>query len=417
MEHILFIEATLTGAGLKAVQIAKDKNLYVTLFTRQKHAYETEEDTAKNILFFVDRVIETDTNDVDKLCQEVRRLNEEKPVTAIITTADFYVPQAAAVAEMLHLPSIPYEAALKVRNKFRMREELSRIAPELNPAFFLVGTLSQAKEKAKLLNYPLILKPQDENDSVDVLLIQSDEELEYHFLRVTSKPLNRAGQVKTAGGVLLEEYIGGQEYSVETFQGAPNRPLQLMGITRKYLLGTERGHFVEVGHCFPVNDHREKIFAAVSKALKGLGIHTSACHTEIKVVDGQPKIIEINPRLAGGGIGSHLIELATEVNPLSLIIDAARGLAPLWEASPHGGAAIYKLAAHRDGTIKTLPDLSLFDSDDVVEINIPLKRRQTVRLPKSNGDLLGYVITRAASADEALDSARNLTGSISLDIE
>lgn len=417
MEHIVFIEATLTGAGLRAAQTAKSMGMYVTLFTRKGDEYRRKEEKENGILKYVNKLIDVETNDISKICGAANALQEDYPITAVTTTADFYVPQAAALAETLHLPTMPYETALKARNKYQMRVELEKYAPELNPPFFLVDTVENAIDKACLLGYPLIMKPQDENDSLDVILIHNNEDLVHHFDRITTKKKNKAGQNKASGGLLLEAYITGEEYSVETFQGASHLPVQLMGITRKSLFGVSKGHFIEIGHSFPVNNHKEEFFEAVSKAMSILGIHSAICHTEVKMVNGQPLIIEINPRLAGGGIGSHLIELATGVNPLSLVIDIASGRAPLWEKTEQCGAAIYKLASPKEGVIKSLPDLSFIETCNIVEYNIPLKIGQAVQEPKCNGDLLGYIVAKANNADEALLSARTVAESIILDIE
>ncbi|WP_019640556.1 ATP-grasp domain-containing protein [Paenibacillus fonticola] len=417
MEHIIFIEATITGAGLKAAQTAKNKGVYVTLFTKKGKEYYKRELGQNGILQFLDKIIDVDTNDISSLCEAANQLHQEHPITAVTTTADFYVPQAAAMAEFLQLPSMPYEAALKARNKYKMRMELKKNAPELNPPFFLVDTADKALEKALLLGYPLIMKPQDENDSLDVILIHNENELLQNFYRITSKSENRAGQVKASGGLLLEAYISGEEYSVETFQGADDQPIQLMGITKKFLIGTSRGHFIEVGHSFPVPDPQNLLFNAVSKALRILGIHSAACHSEVKFVNGQPVIIEINPRLAGGGIGSHVIELATGINPLDIVIDIARGMSPTWDVHEEYGAAIYKLTSPKNGVIKTLPDLSFLDKADIQEYDIPLKIGQEVRVPMCNADLLGYVVTKASNASEALKASKQFIESITFEIE
>lgn len=277
-KHIVFVEMSGTGAGEKAIEYALGQGYQVSLLSRSPKDYPQE------ALLKV-RVIHCETNDIDLLIQEIKALNEADPIDGITTTADFYVPQAAAAAEALNLPTMTYEAAVGARNKYQMRMKLQEHCPELNPPFRLVHSEKEALEVAKEWGYPLIAKPQDANDSLNVLFVTNEKELSSYMKDSRSWNVNSAGQ-KYAKGVLLEGYIDGKEFSVETLQ-YKGGSCQLIGIIEKVWTGTAKGHFAEIGVKFPVEtSETELLFPAVSAALSHLNIDCGVIHTECRIQNG-----------------------------------------------------------------------------------------------------------------------------------
>ena len=99
----------------------------------------------------------------------------------------------------------------------------------------------------------------------------------------------------------MQEYIQGEEYSVESLSMVDE--ISVIGVTKKYL--GDLPYFLETGHDFPAMlpaPLYSRIVKHVSMALKAVGFSWGAAHIELRVRDGIPYIIEINPRLAGGMI-------------------------------------------------------------------------------------------------------------------
>lgn len=407
-KHICFVEASTSGAGEVANRLAKKKGCFVTLFTRDAGAYSPA------ILEHVDQVTVCETNDPDQLVEHVRKLARTRPVDGITTTADFYVPQASKAAEEMGLPSLTYKAASEVRNKYRMRVNLERFCPELNPPFRLVHDTDEALDAAESWGYPFIAKPQDGNDSLDVNLIRDEAELFDYMRRAETWGLNSAGQ-PFAKGVLLEGYIDGLnedglEPSVETMQFKGGR-LELIGVTHKVLVGFERGHFAEIGSNFAARSERADIlFGAVSKALSKLDIDCGVIHTELRIQNGQPKILEINPRLIGDKVGSHVIELALGTSPVDALIDIALGDERPWRPTTDRAAAILGICMPRLGRfcgIENMDELRRMPGVAHVLLNTEIGKR--IDVPSSNRDVLAQVITAGDTREEALELARRAT--------
>ena len=127
---------------------------------------------------------------------------------------------------------------------------------------------------------------------------------------------------------LVEEFVEGQEYSVEyiSFKGEH----QFLALTYKYTTGAP--HFIETGHLEPApidEDKLSEIKRVTEHALDSLGIKYGASHTEIKInKDGIIKIIEIGGRMGGDFIGSTLVKLSTGVDFVEQVIRVSLGEEP-----------------------------------------------------------------------------------------
>jgi cysteine synthase A len=267
-------------------------------------------------------------------------INQRTPVHAVTTTADLHVPCAAYLASLLGLPSLTLQAATRVRNKHAMRVHLGTHYPAANPRFSLVQSISEVAGAVDSVGLPLVAKPPNGDGSDDVQIHHGMETLESHVRDLLARRFNSGGQ-PLGPGVLLEQYVEGNEFSVETIS-VPGRPPQLMGVTRKEVWGEPFAPFIEIGHSFPVTGTvADQLKEVVFEVLRLLELKVGTIHTECKITaDGHVRIIEVNPRLAGGKIGSHMIKVATGSSPIVATVDVALGRDVLWRPSRQGGAAL-----------------------------------------------------------------------------
>lgn len=411
MEHIVFIEAPLTGAGIKGLQYSKIENMYVTFLTKNFDKYEK-----KGFLDFIDNLIICNTNSEKDIIDTINQITNKMTITSVMTFADFYVPKVALAAEYLGLPCMSYKSAINCRNKYFMREVINKNYSQYNPKYFVVNSLKDTLEKAKLIDYPLIMKPLDENDSYNVLLIKTPKELIDGYFKITKNNQNRVGQEKFSNDLLLEEYITDQEYSVETY--TTNNETHLIGVTKKFLDGIERGNFIEIAHAFPIKQMESEIFSVVKAILKELEINNAICHTEIKVnvEKNSFKIVEVNPRLAGGGIGSDMIELSTGTSAVKYAIDIIRNKNKKFEFLKNDCSVIYKIQAEREGIFDSIEFPDWVDNNNFIKKELFIETGNFVRPPKLNGDLIGYILVKGEKIEETLNFAKNIVSNIRVNI-
>lgn len=168
--------------------------------------------------------------------------------------------------------------------------------------------------------YPLIVKPTDRSGSRGVTRINSsDESIE--------EAISCAVEQSFEKKALIEEYVFGDEYSVEcvSFKGEHT----FLAITKKYTTG--HPHYIEKGHLEPAqisDELKERIIKIVFSALDALEIKNGASHSEIKIYGDEIKVIEIGARMGGDMIGSDLVQLSTGYDFVKAVIDISLGDRP-----------------------------------------------------------------------------------------
>ncbi|AFH63422.1 ATP-grasp domain-containing protein [Paenibacillus caseinilyticus] len=336
---------------------------------------------------------------------------------ALIPATDYASHLTAQAAERLGLRGVPYEAALRARNK-----DLARQAYEQHGVpgakYRKVGTLEEALEAAGAIGYPVVLKPTNCASSQGVYFINREEELRESFAQLQQFKVTYM-DFKVREEYLVEEYIGGPEFSVELFlrEGTP----VFAAVTEKRT--SPLPYFVEVLHTLPTSVHRESegalIDTAVS-ALKAIGLVNGPSHVEVKLSADGPRIIEVNGRPGGDQISSDLLVQAFGIDIFAATVSYYLGepVEPLLTPSRQRAAAIAYLTAERDGTVAELGGLEAWkESPYAVRSHLAVKPGDEVIVPRSSDDRLGYVITAADTPHEAKEAAQSLAARVTITYE
>ena len=370
----VFVESNTTGTGAIALRMLRARGEDVTFVTRDRARYPFLDDV---------RVIDADTNDFASLLSCVSKLTPD----AVVTFSTFYVATVARLAAHLGLRFLNEHTASTCHDKIAARRALAA-AGLPNPSFWEITSPADAAR----VSYPCVMKPSADSGSNGVLLITNEREFLDHYARLSSAATNDRGQ--TSSRVLVESLLDGPEFSVESFTF--NGTTHIVGITRKHLSAPP--HFVELGHDFPV-PRMPALEACVLRALDAVGYDFGPAHTEVRLTERGPVIVEINPRLAGGMI-PELVRLSTGIDLIDAYLRALIGDSPSLTATRHRSASIRFLVATRAGTLDALPrydDLLAMPGVDCIEVTAKLG---PVSSPKSAYDRLGYVICDSAERAE-----------------
>ncbi|MBR2683318.1 MAG: ATP-grasp domain-containing protein, partial [Atopobiaceae bacterium] len=195
------------------------------------------------------------------------------------------------------------------------------------------------------LHYPLIVKPSDRSGSRGITKIECPSEL--------GPALEAAWDVSFAGTALIEEFLKGDEFSVECISWKGEHTI--LQVTRKFTTGAPG--FIETGHIEPPLLSEEAIVhvkEVVSHALTTLGVWQGAAHAEVKMdADGRVGIVEIGSRMGGDFIGSDLVPLSTGIDFIGDVVDCALGFAPdlVTHAQPKAAAVRFVLNAEDAATL------------------------------------------------------------------
>lgn len=216
------------------------------------------------------------------------------------------------VANRLNLNANDMPTTMRCTNKHLMRETF-RLHGDPSPISFIVD--NEKTLRVLDLDYPVIVKPTDRSGSRGIFKVDSFAGLKDAFDNALSESFEKK--------ILVEEFVGGTEYSVEylSHKGIHH----FLAVTLKYTTGAPC--FIETAHSEPVfleNSLLENVKSVVEHALDSLGVKEGASHSEIKIADdGSIKIIEIGARMGGDCIGSHLVKYSTGIDFLKAVIQVA----------------------------------------------------------------------------------------------
>lgn len=229
-----------------------------------------------------------------------RQIHASDPVDLIFSfTEDGLLPAATAARE-LGVEGIDYDACLACIDKSVMREHFAGTPFAL--ASRQCHTPNEALEFFETHPGGVVLKDPRGAGSRHVAVARSTAEVESLWQSLSG----------LIGPILVEEHIGGREYSVETLSIRGRH--ELIGITEKTL---HADTLMEAQHVFPASSLDaatvEAIGAHALGVLEALGYRHGPCHIEVKVDASRVHLIEVNNR-AGGDFIWELVWLTTGID-------------------------------------------------------------------------------------------------------
>lgn len=344
-----------------------------------------------------------------------RRIAADESPSGVLTWHEEHIVQSALVAADLGLPGSDPESVRRCRDKFGTRTALAARGLA-QPAFVLVGDGVAAAEAADRLGYPVVLKPRAAGGSQGVVLVRDRAELVDQFGATRDVPLPHTDGFDDV--VLVEEYLTGPEISVDS---VVHRGRVVPVYVAHKQIGfppyfEETGHLVDGADPLLTDDGLCRLLAGVHEAL---GYTDGWTHTEIKLTEHGPKVIEVNGRL-GGDLIPYLGMRASGIDPGLAAAAVACGTAPPVEAtSPATAGVRFFYPPANDSRITSVE----FDGTALpatVDLLVPLVGPGDVVSPPRKGLIDGRVALATAVAAgpaecrAALDAAE---GALRLGVE
>lgn len=280
--------------------------------------------------FYPISVIEKD--EILEKCREI------KPCGVCSIASDLASITVNYVAEQLGLPCNSTRDTDIQTNKYKMRTAMQNAG--VSCPKFLLADESFREDMLEGFRFPIIVKPTDRSGSRMIMKLETAQG--------ASQAVKDACSVSFENKAIIEEYLEGDEYSMETISYRGEH--HYLATTKKFTTGAP--HFIETGHAQPSglpDDIIEKAKATVMAALDSLNIKNSAGHSEFKVDrDGNVNIIEIGARMGGDCIGSDLVYLSTGNDFVKMVIDVACGEPPKITEPPKQNPVTIRFIFTRD---------------------------------------------------------------------
>ncbi len=414
MSNLVFAETT--SPGLQALEFARESGHDVTLLCSPIYDFfvsATERERARSL---ADRVITVDDlHDVAAVLAGLQAAGvEPAEVDAVLTTLHFCAHPAAVLAKTIGARGTSPEAILAAKDKGACRQILGA-AGIPNLGFGVVTELTEALEVAGAIGYPVVVKPVNGLGKVITTVARSPRDVRAHFAAAAARvaTLEPGVAAELDDRFIIEEMALGPLYSVEVAaDGTTITPLVV--VRRK----TGRDNPVlELGSTVPcglATADEQELRAYAARICRALGLDVGLFHVEVIMTVGGPRLVEVNPRIAGGAI-PDLVRAATGCNLFEVLVALSTGAAAPGQPLVDTAAASHSfLAAADDCTVRSDLPADWFEAFrprihsgwTTVEAGSRLRRMD------GNFDVYGVVRVIAADFARAEQACTDLTTQI-----
>lgn len=390
---LLLVESNTTGTGRLFARRAAALGITPVLLAAEpgRYPYVTQD--------AVDHVV-TDTSDQDAVLETARALDRDADIAGVTSSSEYYIETAASCARTLGLPGPSPEAVRACRHKGSQREIL-KTAGLGGPAFVRARTVAEVRGAG--IPYPVVLKPCSGSGSLGVRLCANDTEATAHAAKLLHATKNERG-LGVPAEILVEEYMTGPEYSVEMFAG------RAVATVDKH--AGPLPWFVETGHDTPSRlpaDRERLLVDAGHDVVAALDLGWGAAHVELRLGATGARIVEVNPRLAGGMI-PDLVHRAYGVDLVDAQIRAVVGLPCDPTASIRSTASIRFLTADTSSAIGDPNEAvaAALAVDGVVDAAIYRAHGEAIAPAEDFRGRIGHVISVSDRVDTTAPSAADL---------
>ncbi|WP_299532158.1 ATP-grasp domain-containing protein [uncultured Streptomyces sp.] len=288
----------------------------------------------------VDVALDIDLDDWDAAEAALRRLHAGRPLDAVFSVYDAHVPLAGYLAARLGTRGLDLRAALACHDKIRMRMVLAGGGVRV-PDHLTATDPADAAAAARRLGLPVVVKKATGSRGRGSMLCRSSEDVA------------RAVEVLGPTALLVERAVEGPEYAVQSITS--DGRTEVVGILAQYV-GTGPRQ-VETGYDFPsgLSSEREaEVASFVTRALAVLGFDHAVSHTQVRLTEDGPVLINVAARPPGGQLcaatertsGIDLTRAAAEIAlgvPVTRVTPTATGVLYRCVTSDSPGTAWYDL--------------------------------------------------------------------------
>jgi len=255
--------------------------------------------------------VRVSTLDRESVFEIARR---EHVCLALTSCIDQALSTAAYVSDRLRLPChLSFDQAVEVTNKTQMKKRL--VSGGVPTARYVISVAGCSARVADLA-YPLVVKPADSNSSKGIRKVKNESEF--------AGAAAIAAQESRSGEILIEEFIEGEEFSLDAVViGGRVHGIMLTELAK----AAGRDHFLIVQSLPLYDEHGDKMASAcaVAQAITDLfAIKNSPLLVQL-IRDGSGvRVVEFGARI-GGGSKHHQIRAGTGVDLQKVFLSQVLG--------------------------------------------------------------------------------------------
>lgn len=323
--------------------------------------------------------------------------------TAMCTAA--YVTEKLGLSDKMISHATSLDAVFKDRFRKLLGPLLPRGVSGADPA--------EAFAQARNFTFPLIVKPGDGGGGKGITVVrQADRD---SFIDA----FDYAAGHSRSKVVIAEEFIEGPVLGAESL--VLDGTVHLLVVADKVISAPPR--CVTLGVAFPSvlpDQVQQRIAEVNASAISQLSIRWGPTHIDMAVTSqGEPRIIDIGPRLAGGPLMAQMVPDAFGYDFYRAAIDLATGreVPPPGAAGPKHYASKF-LVTDKAGVLKGLhyaaQDVSRFGIENIRQLKDPGSVLAGV---SNDGARLLFFTTKGDSREQAMLNLQNFSETVHIDVD
>ncbi|MFW3165014.1 ATP-grasp domain-containing protein [Pseudomonas syringae pv. syringae] len=342
--------------------------------------------------------------------EKVREINDAHPLSVMFTPLEDIVESVSAIAKKLGIRATSIEGVQNAKNKPRARALLYKDGLS-NCAYKTCKSLDTLHTVIQEVGIPCIVKPAKGFAKFLTAHIKNLQDVDtfiatYHDAR---DQLDAVALSHVSLDFVVEQYIDGKMYSVEAAKNEHGFfPLMLTERHRsKHNDILEIGSIMAPAGFFP---QEQKIFRYCDHVLACLGLDVGIFHIEIIVSDNDIDIIEVNPRLMGGALGT-LYNKSTSLDIYEIVFNAYLGNPINCQAASALFATARRIAPMEGGTAQKDIGKSFIEEHCpwVLEHSINIIEGQPILPMIDNDTSLGYLHVVGTTYLDSVQQAKTAT--------
>lgn len=380
---------------------------------------------------FADVVRIAAPEDVEASLAILERECSARPVHAVLAQSEAGMGVGALLASRIGVRALAPRAALLTTSKHLCRIELER-AGVPQPRFALARTSADVRAFAREHGFPLVLKAHASALARLVTLVRDDAGIDpavarLHALLPESCDVRRLVSLARAARFELGSDPT-RDFLVEAFQrGAPvesdgivfGERIESFGVTEQVI--TPPPLFFMEGYLLPADrpaHELARVEAVSDAALRALGVTNTGFSIEMRLLEGEAHVIEVNGRLGWDEGFGDLFAAITGGQPAFQALSVALGIDPDVRRRSDVRAAVAYQCSYADEVVTSVPseaELTALATRHGMQVGLAVHAGQRLHAPPhpdATPHVAWALATHATSSRAAFARAREVADAI-----
>lgn len=297
---------------------------------------------------------------------------------------------AAAVREYYNLTGPSINLTRLLTNKAYQRELWDKKGV-YGPKWAVITSLAMAKNCIKDFEIPCIVKPVDSSGSRGVTRVDNLEDFEDAILRALKSSISNT--------VLIESFLEGNEFTVETF--GDGKKIHVLAVTEKKKLLESKGVVAKELYTVSNDLIAKNISDAAVKAIEALNYYSGPGHTEI-IVDknNNPGLVEVAGRGGGFMVFEGMVKKVTGFDIVTATVMQSIGVEVQVNIEKKR-SSVLRFISSKKGRVGKISGFKEANSIQNVDAGVLVSPGQLVNNVHGDGDRLAYILSVGKNINEA----------------